>query len=207
MAITTCSGDVKNRGVSGQITYPLVWPLFLDEKHLVPIRLYRGLNGRPSPFWHDSLLRCVLRRSHLNLGPSPSKSMKKIVTWLEIMVSNSPMLHVRKKNQECQEAFSLVIYSRFKMFLPRWGIFHSIASISFREGFSEHDGCHPLVVSVPERSMVSRRALCVVSCEEGDDFWRSDHGSNSFPCYFLSTERNLKMSVNRFSAWMLDWNF
>ena len=40
----------------------------------IPVHLYRRLCGIPSPFWHycllrhDCLLRCALRRSHLNLS-------------------------------------------------------------------------------------------------------------------------------------------
>ena len=38
---------------------------FLRDKISIPVHLYRGIYGRPSPYWHDCSLCCALRRSHL----------------------------------------------------------------------------------------------------------------------------------------------
>ena len=42
----------------------LVWTWFLHAKLSIPLHLYWGLYGRPSPFWHGCSLHCGLRRSH-----------------------------------------------------------------------------------------------------------------------------------------------
>ena len=65
----------------------LVWTWFLHAKISIPIHLYRGLYGRPSPFLHDCTLRCALRQSHLKSVMLRTDSQT-VYGWLQQLLNN-----------------------------------------------------------------------------------------------------------------------